>query len=85
MTGPQSPPPSSTLVTLTAILLGVYGYFVITAWSSSSTDPQHGMADGFLMMVTLIIIGLAVLLWRAAARGAGGPCSPSLCSAPCRH
>jgi len=62
MTGPHSPPPSPTLVTLTAILLAVYGYFVITAWSSSSTDRQHGIADGFLMMVTLIIIGLAVLL-----------------------
>jgi hypothetical protein len=40
------------------------GYFAIVAWawSSPSTDPQRGMAEGFLMMVTFGLVGLASLV-----------------------
>jgi hypothetical protein len=53
---------------ITALLLAGYLCVVGWAWSSPTTDPQAGMAVGFLMMVTLFLLGLAGLLWYAAVR-----------------
>ena len=45
----------------------VYLGLVARAWMSPSSDPQRGMAVGFLVPVTLILIGLAGLLWYGAS------------------
>jgi hypothetical protein len=55
--------PPVPLVIITALLLAGYFSVVGWAWSSPSTDPQAGMAVGFLMLVTLFLLGLASLLW----------------------
>jgi len=55
--------PGIALVIITALLLAGYFGVVGWAWLSPSTDPQRGMAVGFLMMVTLFLLGLAVVLW----------------------
>jgi hypothetical protein len=51
------------LAGLSATLLA--GYFAVAtwAWLSPSTDPQRGMAQGFLALFTLGLLGLAGLLW----------------------
>ena len=61
--------PPSALVVITALLLAGYLGVVGWAWASPSSDPQRGMAVGFLMLVTLLLLGLAGLLWLGAARG----------------
>jgi hypothetical protein len=62
----------SILVTLTSVLLGGYFSIVVWAWLSPTTDPQAGMAVGFLMLVTFFQLGLAALLvWGAVRRRAG--------------
>jgi hypothetical protein len=63
------PGPPPALVAVTALLLAGYLGVVIWAWASPSDAPQRGMAVGFLMPVTLFLIGLAGLLWLGAARG----------------
>jgi len=61
-----SAPPA--LVVVTALLLAGYLGVVVWAWASpSGGDPQRGMAVGFLMLVTLFLLGLAGLLWLGAA------------------
>jgi len=64
--------PSMTLVIITALLLAGYLGVVGWAWLSPSTDPQGGMAVGFLMLATLFFLGLAGLLWYGAARQRAG-------------
>jgi len=59
--------PGIALVIITALLLAAYFGVVGWAWLSPSTDPQRGMAVGFLMMVTLFLLGLAVVLWYGVA------------------
>jgi hypothetical protein len=61
--------PPTALVVITALLLVGYLGVVGWAWASPSSDPQRGMAVGFLMLVTLVLLGLAGLLWLGAARG----------------
>jgi hypothetical protein len=56
--------PPATLVVITALLLTGYLSVVGWAWLSPSTDPQRGMAVGFLMLATLFFLGLAGLLWH---------------------
>lgn len=58
-----------TLVAITAVLLAGYLGLVVWAWLSPSTDPQRGMAEGFLMLFTLFLLGLVALLWHGAAHG----------------
>jgi hypothetical protein len=58
--------PSITLVVITALLLAGYLSVAAWAWMSPSIDPQGGMAVGFLMLVTLFLLGLAGLLWYGA-------------------
>jgi high-affinity Fe2+/Pb2+ permease len=61
--------PPRALVAVTAVILAGYLGVVVWAWASPSTDPQRGMAEGFLMLVTLFLLLLAGLLWLGAARG----------------
>ena len=65
--GPGSPP--TAVVVITAVLLAGYLGVVAWAWASPSNDPQRGMAEGFLMLATIFLLGLAGLLWLGAARG----------------
>jgi hypothetical protein len=51
------------LAGLTAVLLAGYLAVVVWAWRSPSNDPQRGMAEGFLMLVTLGLLGLVGLFW----------------------
>jgi hypothetical protein len=60
--------PSTALVVITALLLAGYLGVVGWAWTTTSDDPQRGMAVGFLMLVTLFLLGLAGLLWLGVAR-----------------
>jgi len=62
-TGPPKP-----LVKLTGLLLAGYLAVAGWAWSSTTNDPQAGMAVGFLMLVTLFLLGLAGLLWLSVVR-----------------
>jgi hypothetical protein len=55
--------PPAALAIITSLLLVGYLCVVAWAWSSPSTDPQGGMAVGFLMLATLFFLGLASLLW----------------------
>jgi predicted transporter len=64
--------PSAILVTLTGLLLAGYSSIVIWAWSSTDTDPQAGMAIGFLMLVTLFLLGLIALYGFGVSRGRRG-------------
>jgi hypothetical protein len=73
MLQPTRPEPvRSRLPSVMAALL-LAGYFGVSwAWLSPSTDPQGGMANGFLMLVTVCLLGLAGLLWlgiRSQRRG----------------
>lgn len=52
-----------------AILLAGYLLVALHALSSPSSDPQRGMAIGFIVPVTLILIVLGGLLWLGVARG----------------
>ena len=61
--------PPTAVIVITALLLAGYLGVVGWAWASPSNDPQRGMAVGFLMLVTLLLLGLAGLLWLGAARG----------------
>jgi hypothetical protein len=58
---------TTRVITVVAVLSAVIltGYFGIVtwAWLSPSNDPQRGMAEGFLMMVTVFLLCLAGLLW----------------------
>jgi hypothetical protein len=54
---------------IAGVLLVGYLGVVAWAWSSPTNDPQAGMAIGFLMLVTLFLLGLAGLLWHAVVRG----------------
>jgi hypothetical protein len=60
--------PARALVFITALLLAGYFGIVVWAWSSPTNDPQAGMAVGFLMLVTLFLLGLAGLLWYSVAK-----------------
>jgi hypothetical protein len=61
--------PPASIVAITTLLLAGYLGVCVWGWASpSGGDPQLGMAVGFLMMVTLFLLGLAALLWFGAAR-----------------
>jgi hypothetical protein len=51
------------------LLLAGYLSVVGWAWTSPTSDPQAGMAVGFLMLVTLFLLALAALLYYAVVRG----------------
>jgi uncharacterized membrane protein YqjE len=55
--------PNPLLVAITAILLAVYLGITVWAFMSPATDPQRGMAQGFITMVLLFLLGLGGLVW----------------------
>jgi hypothetical protein len=55
--------PNPLLVAITAALLAVYLGITVWAFMSPATDPQRGMAQGFITMVLLFLLGLGGLVW----------------------
>ena len=49
-------------------LLAVYFALAVSALLSSSDDPQRGMANGFIILVALVLLSIAGILWFAVAR-----------------
>ena len=70
---------ATRVITVVAVLSAVIltGYFGIVtwAWLSPSNDPQRGMAEGFLMMVTVF---LPLPCRATVVRGAHAPTGPHL-------
>ena len=68
----MSAKPPAVIVAIAGILLAVYLTIVIRALASPSSDPQRGMAIGFLVPVTLFLLTLAALLWYGATHARPG-------------
>jgi hypothetical protein len=64
--------PPTAVVLIAAMLLATYLTFVVRAWLAPSSDPQRGMAVGFLMMATLFLLFLAGLLWYGTTHHRAG-------------
>ena len=54
--------------TASAVLLAVYLVFALYAGASPSNDPQQGMAQGFIILVALLLLSIGGVLWFAVAR-----------------
>jgi len=54
--------------TASAVLLAVYFVFALYAGASPSNDPQQGMAQGFIILVALLLLSIGGVLWFAVAR-----------------
>jgi apolipoprotein N-acyltransferase len=65
--------PPTAIAVIAGLLLAAYLVLVVRALLSPSSDPQRGMANGFLMMVTLFLLCLAGLLWYGTTRHRAGP------------
>ncbi|MGJ5819735.1 hypothetical protein [Paludibaculum fermentans] len=57
------PTPPVYLYPTTVSLLSLYGVGVLYGLLSTSNDPQRGMANGFLIFVLLLLVGLGALSW----------------------
>ena len=53
---------------VSAVLLTVYFALALHAFLSPSSDPQQGMAQGFITLVALILLLLGSALWFGVAR-----------------
>ena len=51
-----------------AVLLAAYFVFALYAGASPSNDPQRGIAQGFIIMVALLLFSVGGVLWFAVAR-----------------
>ena len=51
-----------------AVLLAAYFVFALYAGASPSSDPQQGMAQGFIILVAFLLLSVGGLLWFAVAR-----------------
>ena len=51
-----------------AVMLAVYIAIAVHAGASPSSDPQQGMAQGFIIFAVLILAVLGCILWFATAR-----------------
>jgi hypothetical protein len=60
--------PDKWMSIVSAVLLAGYFLFAVYALSSPSNDPQHGMADGFIILVGLVLLSLGGALWFGVAR-----------------
>ncbi len=58
-----SPPPPAFPYPATTCLLTAYALGVLYGLLSPSSDPQRGMAQGFLMFIMLVLLALAGLSW----------------------
>ena len=61
-------PVDKWLSVVSAILLPVYFVFAVFALASPSDDPQQGMAQGFIILVALVLMSLGGALWFGVAR-----------------
>lgn len=53
---------------VSAVLLACYFALALSAFVAPSDDPQRGMAEGFIILVALVLLSLAGVLWFAVAR-----------------
>jgi hypothetical protein len=51
-----------------AVLLAAYFIFALYAGTSPSDDPQRGMAQGFIILVALLLLSVGGVLWFAVVR-----------------
>jgi hypothetical protein len=51
-----------------AVLLAAYFVLALYAGASPSNDPQQGMAQGFIILVALVLLSVGGVLWFAVAR-----------------
>jgi predicted small integral membrane protein len=51
-----------------ALLLAAYLVVAVFAGASPSSDPQQGMAEGFIVFVGVVLLAFAGLLWLGVAR-----------------
>ena len=51
-----------------AVLLATYFVFALYAGTSPSDDPQRGMAQGFIILVALLLLSVGGVLWFAVVR-----------------
>ena len=60
--------PDKWMSIVSAVLLAGYFLFAMDALFSPSNDPQRGMAQGFIILVGLVLLSLAGALWFGVAR-----------------
>jgi presenilin-like A22 family membrane protease len=60
--------PDRWMSIVTAVLLAGYFAIAVNALLSPSSDPQRGMADGFIILVALILLFFGGALWFGVAR-----------------
>ena len=60
--------PDSWMSIVGAVLLAGYFLFAMYALFSPSNDPQQGMAQGFIILVGLVLLSLGGALWFGVAR-----------------
>jgi hypothetical protein len=60
--------PDKWMAIASALLLAGYFAIALYAMSSPSTDPQRGMAQGFIIFVALVLLVFAGILWFGVAR-----------------
>jgi hypothetical protein len=51
-----------------AVLLAAYFVVALYAGASPSSDPQQGMAQGFIILVAFLLLSVGGLIWFAVAR-----------------
>ena len=56
------------LAIASALLLAAYFLVAVFAGASPSSDPQQGMAQGFIVFVGVALLAIAGLLWFSVAR-----------------
>jgi multisubunit Na+/H+ antiporter MnhB subunit len=60
--------PDRWMSIVSAVLLAGYFLFAMYAMFSPSNDPQQGMAQGFIILVGLVLLSLVGALWFGVAR-----------------
>ena len=60
--------PDGWMSVVSAVLLAGYFLVALNAMFSPSNDPQQGMAQGFIILVSLVLLSFAGALWFGVAR-----------------
>ena len=55
--------PNVWIVPVAVSLLLIYALVALIALASPSNDPQRGMANGFIMLVLMVLLVFGGLLW----------------------
>ena len=56
------------IAVVSALLLAAYFLTAVYAGASPSSDPQQGMAQGFIIFVGIVLLAFGGLLWLGVAR-----------------